>query len=515
MKKILQEGLVSLTGAGPGDIGLLTMKGYQALSRADVVVYDALANSRLLDLAPPTAKKIDAGKNAGKHKMKQEDTNRILVKLGKQGKRVVRLKGGDPFVFGRGSEEAEALAAAGVAFEIIPGISSGIAGPAYAGIPVTHRGIATQVTFTTGQEKKGKPLALAVIKRLAALPGTLVLFMSQANLPRLCSGLIQGGKSASTPAAAVHQGTLPGQRVIVSTLKNLADEVKSSGLGSPMLFVVGPVAALREKIAWFDQRHLSSLRVLVTRPAAQATRLTGLLEDKGAKVTEIPTIKISPLPLKPAGKKWLGQLAKFDWVLLSSANGVHLFFKHLKKMGLDARSFGTAKVSAIGPATAGALAQYGIKADLVPSDTTAEGLIKALKRKTAKLKGLKVLVARAQQGRELLPQTLKKHGAQVNEIALYKTSPAGFDHRAILKQCQENRLDMAVFTSASTVKHFLRPFSKTEKNLLTSVLEAACIGPITSAAAREAGFVVRAQSRSASLDNLTLSIEKSWLEIQV
>jgi uroporphyrinogen III methyltransferase/synthase len=507
-----KKGWVILAGAGPGDPGLLTVKATEALKNAQVVVYDALANSRLLDLAPASAKRIDAGKHAGNHRMSQDKINTLLVQLGRQGKRVVRLKGGDPFVFGRGGEEALALARAGLPFEVIPGISSGIAGPAYAGIPVTHRGVATQVTFSTGQEKKGKPLSASSIKKLAALPGTIVLFMSQGNLARLCSGMIKAGKKGSTPAAAVHKGTWPGQRCVVSTLKNLPQAVDSSGLGSPMLFVIGEVAGLRDKLAWFDKRPLTGLRLAATRASAQGARLVTLLESRGAEVLEVPTIRIRPRKAKPAMDRILKSAGNFDWLILSSANGVSLFFERLYKLGLDSRALAGAKIAAIGPATASALKARGIQPDLIPADARGEGLLKALRKKSKRLKGLKILLARAAQGRDLLPLALKDAGARVTDLALYDTVPAIFDHRGLLQAVDSDALDLVVFTSASTVRSFIKPYSKAEIQRLTSRLQAACIGPVTAGAAREAGFSIHSQSGRASLDSLAAVIEKKWVK---
>ena len=506
-RKNRKKGFITLAGAGPGDPGLLTVKAREALGRAEVVVYDYLANERLLALAPAAAPKIDAGKRAGNHRLTQDQTNALLVKLGRQGKRVVRLKGGDPFVFGRGGEEAEALAKAGIEFEVIPGISSGIAGPAYAGIPVTHRGVATQVTFTTGQEKKGKPLSAKSIRSLAALPGTLVMFMSQNNLPYLAKGLIKAGKKAGTPAAAVHKGTWAGQRCVVSTLKDLPAAVDASGLGSPMLFVIGEVAGLREKLAWFDKRPLTGKRIIVTRASDQAGRLSSLLEGRGAEVVEVPTIRIRPLKAGPAMDRALRSMGGQDWVMLSSANGVELFFKRLEKLGLDSRALAGAKVAAIGPATAKALADRGIHADLVPTDTRAEGLLKAFKKKAGRLKGLKILLARAAKGRDLLPQALKKAGAKVADLHLYDTVAASFDHQGLYAAAGRGNVDLAVFTSASGVENFLKPYAAARRKVMVESLDAACIGPVTAEAARKAGFRVVAQSSRASMEALSAAIE--------
>ena len=504
------KGLVSLVGAGPGDVGLLTLKGKAALERADVVVYDLLANPALLAMAPVAAQRINAGKRAGKHVLTQDQTNALLVKLGKQGKRVVRLKGGDPFVFGRGGEEALELAKAGVPFEVVPGISSGIAAPAYAGIPVTHRGLATSAVFVTGQERTGKPLQAKTLKALAQLDSTLVFFMATEAAGRVTSALIKAGKSAKTPAALVHAGTTSRQKVILATLGTLAAEMKAQGVGAPGLLVIGAAAGLRSSLKWFETQPLFGRHYIVTRSREQASKLSAGLRELGATVTEIPAIRIEPLPLNAPMRRALQRLPRTGWVVFSSANGVEHFFARLFQAGLDARALGACKLAAVGRSTADALALRGLQADLVPENFDAEHLLKALLKAASPAERKRgVLLARAQEGRAVLPEGLKKAGVPCVDLAVYRTVAEQGEIDGLLRAFVANAIDGVTFGSSSTVEHFKGLFSRAQWAQVKPKVQAFCLGPITRASLLAEGLPVRGEASNASIGSLMDCIVKA------
>jgi uroporphyrinogen III methyltransferase/synthase len=504
------QGKVFLVGAGPGDPGLLTLKGKAALERADVVVYDLLANPELLALAPASAQRINAGKRAGAHVLTQDQTNALLVKLAKQGKQVVRLKGGDPFVFGRGGEEALALAAAGQRFEVVPGISSGIAAPAYAGIPITHRGLATSAVFVTGQERTGQPLKAKTLKALAALDATLVFFMATEAAARVCAQLIKAGKPASTPAGCVMNGTRPGQRTLVSTLGRLAADMKAGGFGAPGLVLVGPVLGLRAQLRWFEARPLFGRRYIVTRSREQASKLSSKLRELGAEVWELPSIEIQPLPLGAAQRKALKALPGLQWAVFSSANGV----EHLRRLclaaGSDLRALAGLKLAAVGRSTADALAAQGLRADLVPQSFDAEHLLKALLPQLKPAKGRRgLLLVRAQEGRDVLLKGLQAAGQRVVDLPVYRTVAASQEASAIAQALQAGQIDGVSFSSSSTVTHFKGLFTAAQWHALAPRLRGLCLGPITRATAEAAGLRIAVEAREASLDALVDAIVRA------
>ncbi len=371
-------GRVDLVGAGPGDPGLLTRLGAEALAKAEAVVYDHLVHPRLLALAPPSADRLFAGKTSGKCAMRQEEINALLVALAREGKRVVRLKGGDPFVFGRGAEEAEHLRGAGVPFSVVPGVTAGVGVSAYAGLPITHREAASAVAFVTGHDEPGSPSSRIDWPSLARFPGTLVVYMGVGRLRSLCETLIREGKPAGLPAAMVQSGTLAGQKTVVGTLADLADLVAASGIGPPALLVVGDVVARRPSLAWFEALPLFGQRIVVTRPADESDSACASLEALGAEAIPAPTVAILPLedfgPLDDA----LNRLGRFDWLVFTSANGVRHFLDRLDAIGKDLRALGSLRIAAIGPATAEALARFRLRADLVPDSYRSEGLAEAL-----------------------------------------------------------------------------------------------------------------------------------------
>ena len=478
---------VYLVGAGPGDPGLLTVKGARALAAAGVVVYDRLLDPALLELAPPSARRVFVGKERGRQALSQSEINRLLVSEARAGNAVVRLKGGDPFVFGRGGEEALALAAAGVPFEIVPGVTSAMAAAAYAGIPVTHRGLATAVTIVTGSEDPSKGAAAANWPALAQSGGTLVALMGWAALPGIVAVLQDNGMAADTPAALVQWGTWPRQRTVAGTLADIAERGKAAGIGAPVVIIIGEVARLRDEIAWFDRRPLWGKRVLVTRSRTQASRLTELLTGLGAEPIELPTIEIGPpddyAELDAALTETAG--ASGRWVIFASVNAVEYVWTRLATLGQDARYFAGATVGAIGPATAAALRERGIEPDFVPQRAVSEAAAAELSGRD--WAGVPVLLPGSAIGRDALASGLAGLGAEVRRVAAYRNvRPAGAAERAraVLRQ----GVDVVTFTSSSTVRNLVDILGD-DRYLLDDCLIAG-IGPITAATAGELGLSV-------------------------
>ncbi|HEX2204211.1 MAG TPA: uroporphyrinogen-III C-methyltransferase [Longimicrobium sp.] len=493
-------GTVYLVGAGPGDPGLLTVRGAELLARADAVVYDALANPRLLERARPEAELVYSGKRAGQHSFTQEEINRTLIELAGRHATVVRLKGGDPFVFGRGGEEALALREAGVPFEVVPGVTAGIAATAYAGIPVTHRGASASVTLVTGHEDPTKFETDLDWPALARQKGTLVFYMSVRTMADNFRRLVDGGRPADTPAAAIEWGTYPRQRTVAGTLATLPELAREAGIGAPSLIVVGDVVRLRDELAWFDRRPLSGRKIVVTRARAQASDLAAALEALGAEVVQLPTIRIEP-PADPGPlRRAVEEVASFDWVVFTSVNGVDRFFAVLAEQGRDARALATVAVAAIGPATAAALAKHGVRADLLPDEFVAEAAVEALSAATD-LPGKRILLPRADIARAALPEGLRARGAEVAEVDAYRTVRDGAGAGAVRERLAAGDVDWVTFTAASTVRGFT--------DLVGTELGAAkvaSIGPITSAAARERGMTVDLEAREYTIPGLVRAI---------
>ncbi len=493
------SGFVHLVGAGPGDPGLLTVAGRDALERADVVVHDRLGTAALLHHCRPDAVLINAGKAPGDVAMTQDEINACLVEHAAAGRRVVRLKGGDPFVFGRGGEEAEALAQRGLAYEVVPGITSAIAAPAYAGIPVTHRGVATSFTVVTGHEDPTKPSEQTDWAALAAVPGTLVILMGMGRLALITERLIAGGRAPDQPAAAVQWGTTPRQRRVVSTLAKLPGAVAEAGLGSPAVVVVGPVAGLAPTIGWIERRPLLGRRVVVTRSRAQASALSDRVRALGAEVVELPTIEIRALPETADDAALLDGVGDRDYLVLTSVNGVDAFFARLAAHGRDARALSPrTTVVAIGPATAERLAEHGVRADLVPERFVAEGILESLQE--AALEGASVLVARARGSRAALVEGLRGRGALVDELLLYE---------AVAQQAGPELVEAALsadavtFTASSTVAAFMALLDDDARARLADAGPAVVsIGPITSETARAAGLSVAAEAPEHTIPGL-------------
>ena len=488
----MAEGKVYLVGAGPGDPGLMTTRSLELIANADVVLYDRLIPASALDGARDDAELRYVGKQPGAAAIAQEDLNALLAELGAAGKQVVRLKGGDPFVFGRGGEEAETLAAAGVPFEVVPGITAGVAAPAYAGIPVTHRDAASAVAFVTGHEDPEKPESALDWDALARFPGTLVLYMGVKNLPLIAERLIAAGRPADESVAVVERGTFPDQRTVVARLDRIAAQVAEAGVRPPSITVIGPVTTLHETIAWLERRPLHGRVVAVTRARAQASGLAARVRKLGAEVVETPVIRIRPRPVEGALLDAVSRIGEYALVCLTSPNGVRLLFDALGANALDARALAGATVAAIGPGTAAELAARGIHADVVPERFVAEGLIEALAE--VPVEGRKVLVARAAEARDVLPDALRERGAEVDEVALYDTVAEALGDGQLEALTHATHV---TFTSSSTVRFFLAAGARVPDSA-----RVVSIGPITSATAREEGLRVDVEASSHDLDGL-------------
>jgi uroporphyrinogen III methyltransferase / synthase len=487
-------GIVFLVGAGPGDSGLMTIRSLDLIVAADVIVHDRLIPPDALAAARPDAEILYVGKEPGEASVPQEGIEELLIDRARQGKLVVRLKGGDPFVFGRGGEEAEALADAGIPFEIVPGITAGVAAPAYAGIPVTHRDDASAVAFVTGHEDPEKEDSALDYDALARFPGTLVFYMGVKALPRIAESLIAAGREASEPAAVIERGTLPGQRTVTSTLEGIAEEAEEAGIKPPAVTVVGPVAARRAQIAWLERRPLHGKRVVVTRARAQASELARRLDALGAEPIELPAIRIEPRIDSDEVRRAVESLHAYALVCLTSANGVNLLFEAMAAQGRDARAFANASVAAIGSGTEAALAAHGVLADIVPERFVAEELAKALD--ALQLEGKPVLIARASEAREVLPDALRKKGAEVDVVTLYETVAEEADPEAIERA---READFITFTSSSTVRNFVEAAGK---NGIPGDARVISIGPVTSEAIREAGLAVDVEAERHDIDGL-------------
>ena len=486
-------GIVYLVGAGPGDPGLMTARSLELIVAADVIVHDRLIPSEALAVARPDAEILYVGKEPGDASVPQKGIEKLLVDRASEGKIVVRLKGGDPFVFGRGGEEAEALADADIPFEVVPGVTAGVAGPAYAGVPVTHRDDASAVAFVTGHEDPEKEDSALDYDALARFPGTLVFYMGVKALPRIAERLIDSGRSVDEPALVVERGTLPDQRVVSGRLVEIADAASDAGIGAPSVTLIGPVAARRERIAWLERRPLHGRRVVVTRARAQASELARRLAALGAEPIELPAIRIEPRIDSDEVRRAVEGLHAYALVCLTSPNGVRLLFEAMAARGWDARALANASVAAIGAGTEAALAAHGVIADIVPERFVAEELVEALN--LLELRGKPVLIARAAEARELLPDALRKRGAKVDVVALYETVAEQPDP-AVLERAQE--ADYITFTSSSTVKNFVEAVD----GRLPSDARIVSIGPVTSEAARDAGLTVDIEAERHDIDGL-------------
>lgn len=476
---------VSLVGAGPGEAGLITVKGRERIRAADVIIYDRLVNPVLLKEARADAELIYVGKMAGEHTLPQEEINHLLVSKAQEGKWVVRLKGGDPFIFGRGGEELEELAAAGIEFEVIPGITSAIAVPAYAGIPLTHRTHSAAVTFVTGHEDPAKGRSAIRWRELAGVGGTLVFLMGLGNLRVIAENLLNCGLPPKTPAAVVQWGTLPDQRTVEGTLDTIVQRVSEAKVSSPAVLVVGEVAALRERFQWFERKPLFGKGVLVTRPREQAGEFRAMLEELGARVYECPAISIAPPDDEGPLHRSMEKIGTYQWIIFTSVNGVDGWFRRLMARGKDARALAGVRLAAIGPATADRLRHYGLRPDYQPEAYVAEELAAGLLRQ-GNWKGVRVLLPRAAQARSVLPEALRKAGAEVDEVAVYRTvkGERGEDLALLFTH---NQVEIITFTSSSAVRHLAEMLDPLSFAAVVRDRIIACIGPVTAAAVAELG----------------------------
>jgi uroporphyrinogen III methyltransferase/synthase len=498
--KARAEGICYLAGAGPGDLGLVTLKVKEVVERAEVLVYDYLCNPEILAWAPAGVEIIYAGKKAGAHTLKQEEIDALIVAKTRAGKCVVRLKGGDPFLFGRGGEEAQALAAAGLRFEIIPGVTSAIAAPAYAGIPVTHREHTAQLTIFTGHEDPAKTESSLDFRQLATTPGTKVMLMGVERIGVITARLMENGAAPATPMALVRWGTTGRQQTLRGTLADIAAKVEETGFKAPAVAVLGDVVGLRDALNWFETRPLYGRRIVVTRTRKQAGGLSAELRRLGADVFELPTIRIEP----PKDLLEFGQLVQdahsYDWIVFTSPNGVSAFFEMFYKIFDDAREIGGVRIAAIGPATAAKVREFHLHVDLQPEEFVAEAVVKAF-QKDGSIENQRILLARAEQARDVLPKALEKLGAIVDVAVAYRTVPETEDVSGALARFREEGADLITFTSSSTVENFLAL-----KLPWPAGLKTASIGPITSQTMREHGLAVDAEARQYDIPGLTQAI---------
>lgn len=503
-----KKGKVYLIGAGPGDPGLLGLKAKECLETADAVVYDRLADPRIIEFCRKDAEMVYVGKASANHTMRQPDINKLLVKLAAEGKTVARLKGGDPFVFGRGGEEAIELLEAGLPFEFVPGVTSAIAVAEYAGIPVTHRHVATSFAVITGHEDPTKGESTINWKGLATAVDTLVFLMGVENIERISSQLIANGRSADCPAAVIRWGTRPEQRTLITTVGKAAADVKATGMKPPAIFLVGEVVKLREQLQWFDNKPLFGKTVIVTRARAQASALTKKLEAQGARVLEAPAIKIVPPADFAPLDKAIAEIDTYKWLILTSVNGVEYFFNRLQKAGKDSRALWGIKIAAIGSATAEALKGYGITADLIPSAYKAEELADALAEDTKA--GDKLLLARAKVARNVLPERLRALGAHVDVVAAYETVADCQNKEELLEALESGEASVVTFTSSSTVTNLLDVLGD-KKDLLNKVALAA-IGPVTAETLEKNGLKPAISAAEYTIDGLMTAIEEYYKE---
>jgi uroporphyrinogen III methyltransferase/synthase len=496
------KGSCILVGAGPGDIGLVTLRAREAVEGADVIVYDHLCNPEILQWAPASAEIVYAGKKAAEHAMSQDEINQLLVDRANAGKRVVRLKGGDPFVFGRGGEEAEVLAAAQIPFEVVPGISSAIAAPAYAGIPVTHRGITSSFTVFTGHEDGTKEATSIDYEALVDTKGTLVMLMGVERLGAVVSQFLAHGADKNLPVALIRWGTTGGQETVVGALDSIVE--KAHAIRPPAIAVFGEVVRLRDKLNWFERRPLFGRRIVVTRTRKQASALSSQLRRYGADVYELPTIRIEP----PEDLLEFGELVRdayqYDWLVFTSANGVDAFFQMFFKLYDDIRSIGNVKIAAIGPATGQRVKDFGLTVDLQPEEFVAESIVEAFQAEGS-VENLKFLIARAAGARELLPKRLTQLGAIVDEAIAYRSVPELPEKMTGLQRFQTEGADLVTFTSSSTVENFKALNLKWPVDMKT-----ASIGPITSATMRNLAIRVDIEAKQHDIPGLVAAILAHW-----
>jgi uroporphyrinogen III methyltransferase/synthase len=496
------SGTVCLVGAGPGDPGLVTLRAKECIERAEVIVHDHLANPAMLGWALEDAEIIYAGKKAGEHALSQDEINKLLIEKARAGKQVVRLKGGDPFIFGRGGEEAKAIVDAGLTVEIVPGITSAIAGPAYAGIPVTHRAENSHVTFFTGHEDPSKKESAIDYSALAKLGGTQVMMMGVERLESITREMMTNGVRPNLPAALVRWATTGRQQTLIGTVENIARRAIEAEFEAPAVAVFGDVVALRKDLNWYEQRPLFGKRIVVTRTRKQAGALTNQLRALGADVIELPTIRIEP----PTDLREFGELVQdahsYDWIVFTSPNGVEAFFEMFFKLYDDAREVGGAKIAAIGPATAQRVRDFHLHVDLQPEEFVAEAVVREFQQ-LGGVENLRILLARAEKARDVLPRELSKLGAIVDEAFAYRTVPETRDITGARRRFVEEGAELITFTSSSTVENFLALGLTWPKEM-----RVASIGPVTSRTVRDNGLKIDIEARRHDIEGLVEAIRK-------
>lgn len=496
-RRTFQRPRVFLVGAGPGDPDLISVRGVRCLRRADVVLYDRLVDPSLLEYAPAHAERIYVGKRSADHTLPQPGINQLIIDQARLGRTVVRLKGGDPFVFGRGGEEGIALHEAGITFEVVPGVSAGYGVPAYAGIPVTHRGLTSHVTFVTGHEDPDKQSAEIDWDRLASDVGTLVVFMGVKNLPTVVDELKRRGRPGDTPIALIRYGSLPCQKTVVGVLDDIVEKVAAAKLRPPAITVIGEVVGLRGRLSWFEERPLFGRRVVVTRPQAQAAGQIEALRELGAEVIAFPTIRIEIVSTSPEIDSMVAAVDSYDLVVLTSVNSVDRFFELLRDAGKDARALHRATVVAIGPKTAAACSSHGVTPDVVPDASVAEGVLEAVADRD--LSGLRILIPRAREAREILPEAFAAAGAVVDVVALYDTVLERHSPEDIVRVIDA---DYVTFTSGSSAKSFADLLRSAGFGDAVARVSAVSIGPVTSATVREEGMRLVVEAESYTVDGL-------------
>jgi uroporphyrinogen III methyltransferase / synthase len=505
-------GTVYLIGAGPGDPGLITLKALEKIRTADVIVYDYLAARDVVQEAKPSAELVYVGKKGKNHTLEQGDINQLLVSKAREGKNVARLKGGDPYVFGRGGEEAEELVAAGVPFEVVPGVSSAVAAPAYAGIPVTHRDHASMVTFITGHENPDKEASSIDWEVLARNPGTLVFLMGVRNLPTITRSLMENGKPGATLAALVRWGTTPQQVSVASTLQEIAAVAEQRQIKAPAVLVVGSVVSLAGKLGWFERKPLFGRRIIITRSREQSRRMADAIRELGGEPVLFPTIAIIPpqdvAPLDSA----LCRLGEFDWLVFTSVNGVERFFHRFFELHDDIRDMAGPRIGAIGPITASALRKQGLKVDLLAKEFVAEGVLDSLAKED--VSGKRFLIPRAEKARDTLPDGIRRMNGMVEEVAVYRTvRPAGQDVEEVRHMLETRAVNAVTFTSSSTVNHFIEMLGSGSVSPLLDGVVVASIGPVTSRTLREHGLPVHVEASQYTIDGLVQALADYYAEI--
>lgn len=499
----MNPGICYLVGAGPGDIGLVTLKAKACLEKADVLLYDALANPELLQWVPDHCEKINAGKRADKHVLTQDETNALIVEKTLEGKNVVRLKGGDPMIFGRGGEEAAELAAVGVKYEIVPGISSAIAGPAYAGVPVTHRDHCSMLTLFTGHEDPTKGETSLDYEQLAKTPGTKVFLMGVKRMGEICGTLVDHGADPETPISLTRWATTGRQKTLTGTLSNIAQKVEETGFKSPAVAVVGDVVKERSKINWFEEsRPLLGKRVVVTRTRQQAGQMSKMLGELGADILEIPTIKISGPDDMDQFREYVEHVHTYDWLVFTSPNGVHRFFKEFFAKYTDARSIGGVKIAAIGPGTRDAIAEYRFTTDLLPQKYVAEGLVEEFSKH--QIENQTILWVKAKESREVVSEGLSQQGAIVDICVAYQSVAETEDPTGNFARFQKEGADLITFTSGLTAKNFFAM-----NPTIPEGCEIASIGPITSEEIEKCGHTPTIVADKSTIPDFTAKIKES------